>query len=136
MRNRTIIINAIYLLFVVTVSCTTIQLPKFTTMEKLSQIKTGMIRDQVELILGIPAYQVSSIDENGDITVIYNYRVSERKVARNIIQPTNGLDTWGNFGRIFITFSKDERVVKAFACGVDCGNGTKSNLQEKKKSTF
>jgi len=96
-------------------SCT-IELSKFATIDKILLIKVGMIREQVDLIIGVKAYDLKSLDDNGDFTVVYKYRVNERKVDKKDIQPTNGIEVWGKYGELYVTYNKDEKVIKATTC--------------------
>ena len=36
------------------------------------------------------------------------------------IQPTNGTDAWGGFGDLFITYSKENKVLNLKSC-IECG---------------
>lgn len=116
------------------VSCsTTVQLPKFTTIDKVVQIKHGMIRDQVELKLGISPYDIKDIDAQGSITVLYKYKVLDRKVEPDNIQPTNGKETWGYNGDLYVVYSKDEKVISVRSCLVECAAPPVSVFKRKSK---
>ncbi len=54
--------------------------PPYTNVEKIMTLKPGMTVEEVTGTLGIPAYNVYNIQEDGSMILLYNYRIKNRKM--------------------------------------------------------
>lgn len=98
--------------------------PKFTTIDKVITIKPGMTFKNVSETLGIQPYDFIVI-ENGEKKMIYKYRVYDRKIPKDLMEPNNGKDLWGALNELIITFDSEDKVVKIEA--------TNENSEKKNK---
>lgn len=61
-------------------SCNVYIAPKFTDVEKIVALKSGMSIGQINSTLGIEPYDIYHIQESGATLISYNYRVKERRI--------------------------------------------------------
>lgn len=101
----------VFVLILITQSCI-VTSPKYTTIDKVVQIKIGMSLSELEELLEIPIYDLYLINENDEKTIVYNYRVFDRKVPIKIMTPNNGKKTLGKYDKLIVTLSKDNKVIK------------------------
>jgi len=66
--------------------------PTYTNVKKISELKPGMTITQVNSKLGIQPYNMYMTDENNNTIVLYNYRTVERKIVvdNDVRQHTQG----------------------------------------------
>jgi len=96
-----------------------VQAPKYSKVELVLLLKPGMTQEEVKSLLGIPPYDMKSINEN-ETVLIYKYRVTDRKTIPFLMKPANGMNATGKWVDLFITFSKEGKVVKIESCS-ECG---------------
>lgn len=108
-----------YLLFIC-IACSLcsciVQAPKYTKIEQVLMLKPGMTRDEVTAALGIPPYDMRSMNEKGETVLIYKYRVTDRKTIPLFMKPSNGVKTTGKWVDLFVTFSWEGKLTKLESC--------------------
>ncbi len=92
-------------------SCATTKLPKYVPMEKVYQLKIGMSLSEITSLFDQNYHDIKSIDKDGNMTVIFKYRVTVRKVDPNFIEPTNGIATTGKWDNLTLTFDNQKKLV-------------------------
>ena len=104
------------------ISCSSYKyIPRFTSLEKIVEIKQGMTKTEVDNLLGVKPYDIKELETDGSLVLLYKYRVMNRALLKeDSVQPTNGSDAWGGFGDLYITYSKDNKVVNFKSC-IECG---------------
>jgi len=105
-------------LFLAMVSSCIVQAPKYTGVEEVLQLKTGMTKEEVSSILGIPPYDLKSILDS-TTTYIYKYRTTDRKTVPLAMNKTNGMKTKGKWVDLFVTYNKEGKVKSIDSCS-DC----------------
>jgi hypothetical protein len=94
-----------------------VQAPKYASVEKVLSLTTGISKDSVSKILGIPPYDLKSISDSG-IVLIYKYRTTDRKTIPFFMNKTNGVKAKGKWVDLFITYGKDDNVSGIKSCSV------------------
>jgi hypothetical protein len=54
--------------------------PEFTSVSKISQLKSGMSTEEINLTLGMQPYDIFHIQQDGSSIIVYNYRIKERRM--------------------------------------------------------
>jgi hypothetical protein len=103
------------LFIIVSLSSCIARVPKYTNVEQVMLLKTGMTKDSVEKIIGIQPYDFKSLT-NDDYVLVYRYRTVIRSVVPLFIRATNGKTIRGRWEDIFITYGKDDRVKDISSC--------------------
>lgn len=75
--KKPIILSAIVIMTLIS-SCSRYIAPQFTSIEKIMLVKPDMSVNQVSATLGIEPYNILHLNEDGDIILIYNYRLKNR----------------------------------------------------------
>lgn len=75
--KKPIILSAIVIMTLIS-SCSRYIAPQFTSIEKILLVKPDMSVNQVSATLGIEPYNILHLNEDGDIILIYNYRLKNR----------------------------------------------------------
>lgn len=78
MRNLTF---GLLLLFLCSCSTTKWVAPPYTSVNEMSKLKKGMSIEQVNSVLGIPPYDLYTIQEDGSTILLYNYRLKDRRAS-------------------------------------------------------
>lgn len=95
--------------------------PKFSSVDKVTEIKQGMTKAEVDILLGVKNYNVKEMNEDGTYVLLYKFRVLNRAISsQEALLPTNGKDAWGSFQDLFVTFGKDNKVIGYKNC-IECG---------------
>jgi outer membrane protein assembly factor BamE (lipoprotein component of BamABCDE complex) len=71
--------------------------PKYTHVEQVMQLKTGMSMDSVNSKLGIEPYDIDVYDSTGYRSYIYKYRTTDRKTIPFFLKETNGKKKIGKY---------------------------------------
>ena len=71
--------------------------PKYTHVEQVMQLKTGMSIDTVNQRLGITPYDMDIYDSTGYRSFIYKYRTTDRKTVPFMLKETNGKRKIGKY---------------------------------------
>ena len=71
--------------------------PKYTHVEQVMQLKTGMFIDTVNKIIGITPYDMDFYDYTGYRSFIYKYRTTDRKTVPFMLKETNGKRKIGKY---------------------------------------
>jgi hypothetical protein len=93
-----------------------VQAPKYTKVEQVLMLKPGMSRDEVTTTLGIPPYDMRSMNDKGETVLIYKYRVTDRKTVPLFMKAANGVKTTGKWVDLFVTFSGEGMLTKIESC--------------------
>jgi hypothetical protein len=71
--------------------------PKYTHVEQVMQLKTGMSLDTVNRRLGITPYDIDIYDSTGYRSYVYKYRTTDRKTIPFMLKETNGKRKIGKY---------------------------------------
>ena len=111
--------RAAHLLLIAIIACLSsciVQAPKYTKIEQVLSLKPGMTKDDVTTALGIPPYDLRSMNDKGETVLIYKYRVTDRKTIPLLMKPANGMKATGKWVDLFVTFSWDGKLTKLESC--------------------
>jgi hypothetical protein len=100
--------------------------PKYSRVEKVLQLRPGMSKGEAEKILGVRPYDLKSMDSLGTRTLIYKYRVTERRTLPFLLKDTNGQEIRGKFVDLHITYNSEDTLVSMFSKKTD------SEIREKR----
>lgn len=135
MGNKlTIMNNRIYrnfgvsmLLVTILFSSCIVQSPKYTTFDKVLELKLGMSKEEVEKILTLAPYELKSTTDTSN-SYIYIYRVNERKTLSFNTKERNGKETLGKYVQLAVTFSKKDKVTSIETC-TTCADSLVTNTR-------
>lgn len=106
------------LLLVIIIACfcsCIVESPKYTTLDKVLNLKVGMTKNQVEKILNLEPYLLK-FKNDSCIEYIYIYRVKTRNTFSFNTKPTNGRVLIGNYVQLGITYSLNDSITKIESC--------------------
>jgi len=92
-----------------------VQSPKYTSLEQVTLLHLGMTKAEVEEKLDLKPYDLKAYTDNSK-SFIYVYRVIDRKTLSFHTKPTNGREVRGRYVQLFITYSKDDKVINIESC--------------------
>jgi hypothetical protein len=93
--------------------------PRYTTVEKVFTLKTGMTSDEVAQALGIRPYNISSMSDT-ETVYLYKYRLTDRTTVPLFMGATNGKSVLGKYVNLLVTYNKAGLVTKLESCGKEC----------------
>jgi hypothetical protein len=93
--------------------------PRYTTVEKVFELKLGMSKDSVNQILGTGPYLLKAMNDTGS-TYLYKYRVTDRSTVPFFMGATNGHNILGKYVNLLITYDQDGKVTNLESCGNEC----------------
>lgn len=96
-----------------------IQRPQYARVEKVMMLQTGMTKEDVSKVLGIPPYDIKSVNDSGEV-LIYKYRVTDRKTVPFVVRENNGMKVRGKYVDLFVTYTKEGKVKNIESC-TECG---------------
>jgi hypothetical protein len=96
MKNGNKILAIILIPAIFLQSCI-VSAPKYTHVEQVMQLKTGMSLDSVNQRLGISPYDMDIYDSTGYRSFIYKYRTTDRKTVPFMLKETNGKRKIGKY---------------------------------------
>lgn len=132
MKNKILKVAIIMMFFT---SCI-VQSPKYSTIEKVISLQLGMTKAQVEEVLGIQPYDLKAYNNTGNI-FIYVYRVTDRSTLSLYTKPLNGNKSIGKYVQLFVTYSKDDKVINIESCSLCPDNlVTRKNIDFEKVLVF
>jgi len=102
--------------------------PKYSRVEKVLILKQGMTKDSVSKILGIPPYNLVSMNDTGETVLLYKYRVTNRQMVPFFLKPTNGREVRGKYVNLLVTYNAEGKLISMETC-VDCDE---TIIEEKK----
>jgi hypothetical protein len=102
-------VGRIFLFSVVLQACI-VAAPKYTRVEKVMQLSTGMTKHQVEKLLSVEPYQLYSMDKDSNRVFLYKYRVTDRRTLPFCLRDTNGYEFRGKFADLLVTYNKSDTV--------------------------
>jgi outer membrane protein assembly factor BamE (lipoprotein component of BamABCDE complex) len=115
------------LVFACLLSSCVVEAPKYTGIEEVLTLKTGMTKEEVSKTLGIPPYDLKTVTDTQS-TYIYKYRTTDRRTVPLFMNKTNGMKSKGKWVDLFITYNKDGKVAEIRSCS-DC---EETKITEKK----
>jgi hypothetical protein len=96
----------------------------------------GMTKNEVEESLGIKPYDLKGLTDTSS-TLIYIYRVVDRRTLAIATKPTNGKKSTGKYVQLEVTYSNENKVLKMESCNLCPDNlVTKSRIDFEKVFTF
>ena len=124
MKNKLLKIALLVLVFT---SCI-VQSPKYTTIDKVMTLQLGMTKAQVEESLGLQPYDLKA-NTTGTNVFVYVYRITDRRTASFYTSEVNGTKSIGKYVQLFVTYSKDDKVINIETCSLCPDNlVTRKNL--------
>lgn len=101
--------------------------PKYTSVEEVLQLKTGMTKEEVTKTLGIPPYDLKSVSDT-ETVYIYKYRTTDRNTVPFLMNKTNGVKSKGKWVDLFVYYNKDGKLKSV----ISCSNREETKVTEKK----
>jgi len=92
-----------------------VQSPKYAAIEQVLTLKTGMSKEEVSTVLGIPPYDFKSVTDTS-YQLIYKYRTTDRRTLSFITNSTNGIRATGKWVDLFITYDKNGNAKEIRSC--------------------
>jgi hypothetical protein len=92
-----------------------VQSPKYTSLDQVILLQLGMTKMEVEEKLNLKPYDLKAYTDTSKV-FIYVYRVIDRKTLSFNTKPTNGREVRGRYVQLFITYSKDDKVLNIESC--------------------
>jgi len=71
--------------------------PKFSNVDCVLKLKTGMTKTEVDTQLGIGPYDIYKFDSIGRSSYVYKYRVMDRRTVPFLLKETNGVKARGKY---------------------------------------
>lgn len=96
MKRGNKILSIILIPVMVLQSCI-VSAPKYTHVEQVMELKTGMTLDSVNSKLGVKPYDIHVYDSTGYRSYIYKYRTTDRKTIPFRLKETNGKEKIGKY---------------------------------------
>jgi hypothetical protein len=109
---------SLLILFLFFISSCIVQGPRYTRVEKVLTLKLGMTKEEVSKTLNVSPYDLKAITDSTE-TLIYKYRVTDRRTIPFLMKPNNGTSVTGKYVDLFITFSKEGKAINIESCS-DC----------------
>lgn len=78
-------------------------------------LQLGMTKTEVEEKLNLKPYDLKAYTDTSKV-FIYVYRVIDRKTLSFNTKPTNGREVLGRYIQLFISYSKDDKVINIESC--------------------
>lgn len=117
------------LIIVLFASCI-VQSPKYTSLDKVMNLKLGMTKTEVEKELGLKPYNIKLVNDSMNV-FIYVYRVKDRRTLSVYTKPVNGREAIGNYVQLEAAFNKNDTLVSMESC-----NRCPDNLVQTSKIDF
>lgn len=94
MKNATV---ASFVTLLILVQSCIVSGPKYTRVEKVMHLKTGMTKEEVNKQLGLKPYDIYCFDSTGNNSYVYKYRTTDRKTVPFLLKDTNGVKSRGKY---------------------------------------
>ena len=107
----------IVILFSFALTSCIVQSPRYTSIENVMKLEPGMTRAQVEEILDLQPYDLKGSTDS-TTTLIYIYRVNDRKTLSFATKPDNGRHSIGKYVQLEVTYSNDKKVISFQSCNL------------------
>ncbi|MDO8998904.1 MAG: hypothetical protein Q7W45_03990 [Bacteroidota bacterium] len=101
--------------------------PKYTTVEKVLNLKIGQSKGEVSLLLGTVPYNLILMTDS-ETTLLYKYRVTDRTTLPFLLKENNGKKIKGRYVNLLVTYDKDGLSKKIESCS----NCDETIVQEKR----
>lgn len=82
--------------------------PKYTHVESVLKLKPGMSKAAVNDSLGLDPYDLNYYDSTGLYSVIYKYRVTDRKTVPFLLKETNGVKAKGRYMDLIVYYDSSD----------------------------
>ncbi len=105
----------LFFLIIFFLSSCLVQSPKYTSIDQVMSLETGMTKVQVEDRLGVKPYDVKLLTDSSKV-YIYVYRVSDRKTLSFNTKPVNGRKTTGKYVQLDVTYSMQDSLISIETC--------------------
>lgn len=115
-----------FLLLINFASCV-VERPPYTKIEQVLTLHTGMSKEEVSTVLGIPPYDLKLSTDTQTI-LIYKYRVTNRKTLPFFVKPSNGLKVTGKYVDLFVSYNVNGKATKIESCS-ECGSTEEKKTQ-------
>lgn len=107
-----------FFLYIFFLSSCFVQSPKYSGIEQVLSLKTGMTSEEISSILGTPAYDIKSLTDTSS-QLIYKYRTTDRRTLSFFTKKTNGIKATGKWVDLFVTYDKNGKATEIRSCS-DC----------------
>jgi hypothetical protein len=113
-----------------------VQSPKYTSLEQVMTLQTGMSRVEVENTLKLQPFDIKAISDTSNV-LIYIYRVYDRKTLSFNTTSLNGKKSRGKYVQLFVTYSMNDTVTSIESCSLCPDNlVTRSKIDFEKVFVF
>ena len=104
-----------------------VRAPRYTTLEKVLDLKVGMTKEEVSQQLNSKPYNFKLLTDSESV-LLYKYRVVDRAVAPFLLKENNGKTVLGKYVNLMISYDKTGKATKIESCN-DCDE---TIIEEKK----
>lgn len=119
---------SIYLsLLVLLCSSCFVRAPRYTTLDKVFELRLGMTKEEVSKVLNSKPYNLKLLTDSVNI-LLYKYRVNDRATFPFLLKENNGKQVLGNYANLLVTYNKKGLATKIENC-TDCDLST---IEEKR----
>lgn len=109
---RTILAITITVFGFALLSCSTVKLPQYTTVDKLTQVNAGMTKAQVYNVLGIYPWDILQNQKDGCVIHVFKYKHTKKKAPASISETREGLvigeKRYGEESSAYIIYRKNK----------------------------
>ncbi len=88
-----------------------VQHPRYSEIEKVTQLETGIDVDSVNSILNTVPHDMISLDSNGTLVLLYKYRVKEIRRLPLFMKKSKGIEVEGHWKDLIVTVSPEGKVI-------------------------
>ncbi|MCF8259013.1 MAG: outer membrane protein assembly factor BamE [Flavobacteriales bacterium] len=94
-----------------------VQSPEYARFSNVLALEVGMTKAEVEQVLGVGPYDIKAYNDSSR-TLIYVYRVDDRRTLSVLTKENNGKATLGKYVQLNVTYSNDGRVMAIETCSM------------------
>ena len=101
-----------FLLISVMLNACIVHGPRYTTVDKVLKLKTGLTLNEVNSLLVSKPYDLYIFDSLGNKSYIYKYRVTDRKTVPFLLKENNGKEITGRYMDLVAYFTSFDTLYK------------------------
>lgn len=103
------------LLLIVLFSSCIVRAPRFTTLDKVFDLKVGMTKEEVSQTLNSKPYNLKLLTDTQTV-LLYKYRVNDRATVPFLLKENNGKSVRGKYANLVVTYGKNGQSTRIESC--------------------
>jgi hypothetical protein len=104
-----------------------IRAPRFTTLDKVFNLKVGMTKEEVSQTLNSKPYNLKLLTDTESV-LLYKYRVTDRATVPFLLKENNGKSVHGKYANLVVTYGKNGQSTRIESCN----NCDETAIEQKK----